>query len=279
MPVEIIAEVGVTHGGLLPIALSMVDTAKKCGADAVKFQTFTAENTLRKTDPDFNTIKGLELSKGSFSLIAKHCEDVGIEFMSTPDHIDDLKFLVEELGVRRIKIGSADLLNEGLVTAAFKTGLPVIMSTGMSDINEVKQAVLCNDGVAGPITLLHCVSLYPTEFEDANLLSIKQLMRMGFAAGFSDHTIGSMASSLAVALGASVIEKHICPNAYNGIDKEVSMIPFEFSQFVKHIRSVEKALGSDIKYPAEGELKFIRRLRKGRDGLRGIDGSNMFPLY
>lgn len=278
MSVEIICEVGVTHDGSLPIALQMVDTAKKCGANVVKFQTFTAENTLKKDDPDFKTIKELELSKGSFKLIAKHCRDVGIEFMSTPDHLDDLKFLVEELGVKRIKIGSADLTNKPLVEAAFRTGKPVLISTGMSNLKEVKQA-LPHDGGFVSVTLLHCVSLYPTPFEDANLSAIKELSKLGYPVGFSDHTIGSMAASLAVALGATVIEKHICPNGYTGIDKNVSMIPFEFGQLVKQIRSVEKALGSGKKEPIEAELKFINRLRKGSDGLRGTNQSELFPLY
>jgi N,N'-diacetyllegionaminate synthase len=278
MSVEIIGEVGVTHEGHLPTALSMVEVAKKSGADAVKFQTFTAEKTLRKTDPDFNIIKKHELSKGSFKLIAKHCDDVGIEFMSTPDHPDDLKFLVEEIGVKRIKIGSADLLNRPLREAAYNSKLPVLLSTGMSNINEVWAALPSSDTYTD-VTLMHCVSLYPTPFENTNLKAIKALQALGFPVGFSDHTIGCTASELAIALGATVIEKHICPNGYGGLDKEVSMIPFEFGQFVKHLRLVEKALGSGNKEPTEGELKFIKRLRKGPDGLRGIDGSDLFSMY
>lgn len=276
--VEIIAEVGVTHGGILKNALNMVDEVYKTGATIIKFQTFTAENTLRKNDPDFKTIKSLELSRGSFKLLAKHCEDVGIEFMSTPDHIDDLKFLVEEIGVKRIKIGSADLTNKPLVDAAYRTGKPVILSTGMSTLSEVDKA-LPHDGGFVSITLLHCVSLYPTQLEDTNLCAIKTLLGLRYPVGFSDHTVGSLAASLAVALGATVIEKHICPNSYSGVDKEVSMIPFEFGQFVKSLRSIDKALGSGKKEPVKDELKFINRLRKGTDGLRGIDQADLFSLY
>src|SRR5713226_349994 len=99
MTIEIVAEIGISHGGSLPVALHMVDAYQKCGATVVKFQTFQTEKTLRKNDPDYKVLKELELSRGSFKLIAKHCNDSQIEFMSTPDHLDDLKFLVEELGV------------------------------------------------------------------------------------------------------------------------------------------------------------------------------------
>src|SRR5882672_5084743 len=207
MMIEIICEVGISHGGSLSIALEMVDIAKERGADIVKFQTFTAENTLKKNDPDYNTIKELELSRGSFKLISKHCRDIGIEFMSTPDHLDDLKFLVEEIGVKRIKIGSADLTNQPLLDAAYRTGKPVILSTGMATLDEIKQA-LPHDGGFVSVTLLHCVSLYPTQFEETNLSAIKELAGVGYPVGFSDHTVGAMAASLAVALGATVIEKH-----------------------------------------------------------------------
>lgn len=275
--VEIIAEIGISHEGKLPTALKLVDEAKRVGAGVCKFQTFTAETTLRSTDPDFKTIKDLELSRSSFRLIAKHCEDVGIEFMSTPDHLDDLKFLVEEMGVKRIKIGSADLTNKPLVDAAYRTGKPVIMSTGMATLDEVYKA-LPHDGGFVPITLLHCVSLYPTQLEETNLLAIRQLIKLGYPVGFSDHTIGSIAAVMAVTLGATVIEKHMCPNGYGGIDANASMMPFEFGQFIRLLRDCETALGTGKKEPTQGELKFISRLRKGTDGLRGLN-KDLFPMY
>lgn len=271
---ELIAEVGVTHLGKLKTALELADIAKQSGADVVKFQTFRAETTLRKNDPNFSKITGLELPYADFIKLAKHCEDIKIEFMSTPDHLNDLRFLVEECGVKRIKIGSADLLNRPLMDMAYRTGKPIILSTGMATLVEVKAALPhATDPyvMSACITLLHCVSLYPTPPEQVNLRAISSLKALGYPVGLSDHTVGPMACFLALALGATIIEKHFCPNGYTGIDKEVSMVPWELKRLIEDLKFYEKMLGSGLKTPSEGEIPIVRKLRKGTDGLRGLD--------
>lgn len=276
--IEVIAEAGITHCGSLKTACELADAAKESGVDVVKFQTFKAETTLRPNDPDFKLIKSLELNYSDFKKLAKHCEGIKIEFMSTPDHLDDLKFLVDECNVKRIKIGSADLLNRPLVEAAYRTGKPVILSTGMATIEEIN-SILPHDGGFVSITLLHCISLYPTPYDQANLRAIARLRQFfSYPIGYSDHTVGAMAVYLAIALGATVIEKHFCPNGYNGTDKEVSMIPLELKMMIDGIKYHEKMLGSGLKKPSDGEVPMINRLRKGSDGLRGLD-RDLFSLY
>lgn len=267
--VELIAEAGVTAQGNLKTAYELCDAAKDAGADVVKFQTFKTETTVRLQDPYFRQLQKVEMPRAYFVNIADHCREIGIEFMSTPDHLDDLKFLIDECDVKRIKIGSADLTNTPLVEAAYRSGKPVILSTGMATRDEVAKA-LPYDGGYVSITLLHCTSLYPTPYDQANLRAINQLKEFRYPVGYSDHTIGPMAVYLAMALGATVIEKHFCPNGYSGIDREVSMIPLELKLLVNNIKYYEEMLGDGIKAPSKGEIPFIKALRKGKDGLRGL---------
>lgn len=273
--VEIIAEAGVSPLGKLDAALRLADAARLAGADVVKYQTFNPDRLLRKTDPDRLKIEELALNYQGFVKLAKHCEDIGIEFMSTPGEVDSLKFLVEECGVKRIKIGSDDLTFKPLVTAAYKTKLPVILSTGMSTTKEIRTVVdwAVHEGFpTAEITLLHCVSVYPCPLKKANLRAIETLKQFLYPVGYSDHTFSFTAPFLAVALGASVIEKHFAPYDYKGPDKEVSLSPSTLIDFVESMKRCEEILGSGIKEPCDEELKNLKLFRKGKDGLRGLDG-------
>ena len=259
--VFLIAEAGVNHNGQLDVALQLVDAARAAGADAVKFQTFRAEDlalpgtataayqqgATGETD-QFAMLRKLELSAEQHQIVAAHCARVGIEFMSTPFSEDAVDLLVS-LGVRRLKISSGEIVNRPLLTKAAATGLPLILSTGMATLAEVKQAVgwvqtawalygspLCEDTpdpAAGPpqggvsplggqrghgpsvgapphLTLLQCTSAYPAPDDALNLRAIATLRtETGLPTGYSDHSLGNAAALAAVALGACVIEKHI----------------------------------------------------------------------
>jgi len=266
--IEIVAEAGINHNGSIKTALELVDAAKDAGADIIKFQTFITEKTIRMTDPDFEVIKSCELPHQLFKTIAQHCEDAGIEFMSTPDEQDSLKFLVEEVGVKRIKIGSADLLNWDLVSAAMRTGLPLIVSTGMATMDEIRSAL------GGPadydFTLLHCVSLYPCPEDAANVAAMDDLSRFGLPVGYSDHTEGYTACLAAAGRGAVMLEKHFTlDQSQKGPDHKWSANPRDFAAFVRVIRRFETVLGHGRKEPGEAERAGIPRLRK-TNGLRGL---------
>ncbi len=270
--IEIIAEAGVAHNGSPELAFKLVDSAKVAGADIVKFQTFDTDKLVRPESPDRWQLKQLELPRRKFIKLARFAETIDIEFMSTPGDLDSLKFLVEEVGVKRIKIGSDDLTYTPLLQAAIASGLPIILSTGMATTKEIAVALMqlgeCQ------ITLLHCVSCYPTAPSDANLMAIGSLdtlfgNRAGI--GYSDHTEGVTACIAAAAMGAVMIEKHItlgdrhrCP------DHVVSLDQINFKYMVFCVREVEKMLGSGEKEPCAAEKENIVRFRKDRDGFRGL---------
>lgn len=269
--VEVIAEAGITHGGVLKTAMEMADSALWAGATAVKYQTYDPGKLLRKNAPDRPLLEKLALSYKDFVELAKHCDDIGIEFMSTPGELDSLKFLAEECGVRRIKIGSDDLTYRPLIEAAYATGKPVILSTGMATWDEVEAVVAY--GASTRLTLMHCVSLYPCPAEKANLRAIGTLKRaFPCKVGYSDHTMYPPVIYSAIALGATIIEKHFCPNGYTGPDLEVSLIPMELKMLINAIKRHEQILGDGRKEPCEEEKQNIKVFRKGKDGLRGLDG-------
>lgn len=270
--VEICAEAGVAHIGSPGLAYKLIDAAKGAGADIVKFQTFDVDKLLRPESPDRWMLNQLCLPRNEFIGLARHAEGIGIEFMSTPGDVDSLKFLVEEVGVKRIKIGSDDLTYKPLVEAAYATRLPVILSTGLATWDEVVSA-LPSGSEYTDITLLHCVSCYPTRPEDANLTAILTMReRVGDdAIGYSDHTQGINACIAATALGAVMIEKHIMLDPrHRGPDHAVSIDPLAFKYLVASIREVETMLGNGLIEPCEAEKDNIARFRKDKDGLRGL---------
>ena len=268
----IIAEAGVNHNGRLDLALKLCDAAKEAGADVVKFQTWKTENLITKNvdqaeyqiqntgkqESQFDMLKKLELPYDAFKAIKKHCDEIGIIFASTADEPESLDFLVSE-GIPFIKVGSGDIGNVSFLRYIGSKGLPVILSTGMSSISDVDISInALKDGGATDITVLHCTTNYPCPYEDVNLKAMLTLRdAFHLPVGYSDHTIGREVSISAVALGASVIEKHFTLDCnMEGPDHAASTEPEEFAALVKAIRNVENCLGTGIKEPTKSEKIF-----------------------
>ena len=265
-----IAEAGINHNGEVTLALDLATAAREVGADAVKFQSFTAEtlavrSALSAPHIDaglgvkgtiFDLLKRLELSREAHERIAAHCRKIGIEFLSTPLDVSFVGFL-DQLGVARFKIASMDLNNPSLLEAVGRTGKPVILSTGMGTMAEVETAlsILRRSG-APEVTILHCVSAYPPKLEDVHLRAM-DVMREAFRCpvGYSDHATGIAVALAAVARGASVIEKHFTlDKTMPGPDQKVSADVNEFRMLIAMAREIEPALGLARKAPAPSEI-------------------------
>lgn len=259
-PVFIIAEAGVNHNGDIKLAKKLIDVAIECGADAVKFQTFTTELLATKTakqavyqsknlgqkETQYAMLKRLELSESDFRALSDYCEKKKIIFMSTPFSEKDADFL-KKVGVPAYKISSGEITNLPFLRYAAQKGEPIILSSGMSSLEEIRTAV--NTMVkAGnrDLVVLHCTSNYPAAPTSLNLRAIKTIQaEFGALVGYSDHSEGDMASTLAVALGACVIEKHFTLNKnFSGPDHQASLNPKELKSFIKSIRQAEIMLGS-----------------------------------
>jgi len=274
----IIAEAGVNHNGNIEIAKKLVDSAKIAGADAVKFQTFCAEKLVVPTagkaeyqvantgnsESQQEMLRKLQLKKEEYIELKNYCEKREIMFISTPFDVDSLRFLIS-IGVSIVKIPSGEITNFPLLREAGKSGLDVILSTGMSVIEEVQAAVnvLKKYGCRNLI-VLQCNTEYPTPYEDANLRAMQVLgNETGCRFGYSDHTSGNDAAIAAVALGACVIEKHFTlSRSMDGPDHIASIEPDELKQLVASIRNVEKALGSEKKEISKSEMKNRDVVRK-----------------
>jgi len=270
----IIAEAGVNHNGDLRIAKKLVDIAAAAGADAIKFQTFKTENlvsrsaqkaeyqktTTWKTETQFEMLKKLELPFYAYRELFYYCKEKNIVFMSTPFDIESVDML-DNLGMTIFKIPSGEITNKPLIKYIAAKKKPVILSTGMSYIGEVEKAIswineIWNSlNVKPQLTLLHCVSNYPSAVEDVNLLAIKTMeMVFKLPVGYSDHTMGIEIPTAAVAMGAVVIEKHFTLDRnMSGPDHKASLDPCELNAMVKAIRNVEKAMGDGVKRPASNE--------------------------
>lgn len=290
MSVYIIAEAGVNHNGDFETALRLCDEAKNAGADAVKFQTWKTEkivtvsaklasyqeyNINNSSVSQYEMLKELELSYDQFVDIQLYCHQIGIDFLSTPDEEDSLDFLMR-LGLPLIKVGSGEITNIPYLRKIGMYQKPVVLSTGMSDIGQVAIAyqTLITAGAA-TVTLLHCTTNYPCPMDEVNLRAM-QTMKETFKCevGYSDHTMGILIPIAAVALGATIIEKHFTLNRnMKGPDHKASLTPSELKQMVDGIRDIEKSLGDGIKRPNKSEceiskvvLKSIvakRRIKKG----------------
>jgi N-acetylneuraminate synthase/N,N'-diacetyllegionaminate synthase len=276
----VIAEAGVNHNGLLANALRLVDVASEAGADAVKFQTFKAESlvTSDAETPDYQKkvpgggerqweiLKALELSFEDFARLKDYCDKRGIEFLSSPFDAESARFLVEDLGVGRLKIPSGEIVNLPFLAYLAAFGRPMILSTGMSDLAEVERAVgvIRSAAPTAPLTLLHCTTNYPCPFEDVNLTAMVTLKeRFGLPVGYSDHTMGIEVAVAAVALGAEVVEKHFTLDRnLPGPDQRCSLEPEELAQMVRSIRNIERALGDGEKKPTAAELQIRERVRR-----------------
>lgn len=295
-PTYIIAEAGVNHNGSLERARQLVRSAAQAGADAVKFQTFRAERLVTADAPraryqedpgaasqsQYGMLKALELDEAAHDVLARACVDEGLDFLSTPFDIDSLHMLVVQARIARIKLSSGDLTNGPLLLAAARTGLPIILSTGMATLGEVEDALcvlafgylhaedtpdrarlracyLAEEAQAilrDRVTLLHCTSEYPTVPQDVNLRAMDTLRdAFGLAVGYSDHTTGIAVPIAAVARGAAVVEKHFTlDRALPGPDHRASLEPADLAAMVGSIREVEVALGQAVKAPTPGEL-------------------------
>lgn len=282
----IIAEAGVNHNGSLDLALDLVTRARECGADAVKFQTFKAEHLVtrdaasaayqKRAVPDassqYDILKALELSEDDFVKIQSHCRAVGIEFLSSPFDEDSAGFL-DRLGMRLFKVPSGEITNTPLLEAIGRFGKPVILSTGMSWLSEIEAAInALSLAGAGEIMLLHCVTEYPAPYDQINLSAIQTLaMAFGLRVGYSDHTAGLEIPIAAVAMGATLIEKHFTlDTAMPGPDHSASLPPEDFQCLVESIRHVERARGDGRKRPASCEIPNLEVVRKSITASRSI---------
>ncbi|WP_407399442.1 N-acetylneuraminate synthase [Anaerovibrio sp.] len=266
----IIAEAGVNHNGDIIIAKKMVDVAKKAGVDYIKFQTFVPEKLVSRyaekaeyqkettdaTESQLDMLRKLSLSEDEFVSLRNYCDEVGIGFISTPFDLESIDFL-EKMDMDFWKIPSGEITNLPYLEKIAGTGRKVILSTGMSDIQEIEDAVkvLENNGVP-EIVLLHCNTQYPTPFEDVNLSAMETIAReTNKEVGYSDHTKGIEAPIAAVAMGATVIEKHFTLDKnMEGPDHKASIEPDELTQMVRAIRHIEKAIGNGIKEPTASEI-------------------------
>lgn len=235
----LIAEAGVNHGGNFGTALKLVDAATQAGADAVKFQLFSSQKLWGD-----DRIKHLELDQDQIKTLSAYSKSVGIEFICTPFDVEALEFLAS-LKVKRLKIASGCIGNFDLLYAAHQTGLPVILSTGMSTMDDIKKAL---GTLAVNVTLLHCTSSYPCRPEDVHLNAMDSLKVFGRPVGFSDHTNGITASIAAAARGAVVIEKHLTLDRdQEGPDHKASILPGEMRALKVALSDVEVMLGKKEK--------------------------------
>jgi N,N'-diacetyllegionaminate synthase len=269
--IQIIGEAGINHRGNLGDAFRLVDAAKEAGADAVKFQTYNAEQ-LMPAGKDRDRLAAIELGHADFIAIAEYCADQDIEFMSTPDDVDSLRFLVGECGMKRVKIGSGSLTYRPLMQAAIDTGLPIILSTGMATIEDIDATLRWFPEMRlDEVTLLHCVSLYPCPLHLANLKAMWTLRReFSTHVGYSDHTVGPLACLAATAMGATIIEKHLMlDDGEPPIDAAVSMGAADFKRMVADVRAVEAIKGRGNKrHLSPEELAMRPRVRKTADGMQ-----------
>lgn len=277
--VFIIAEAGDNHNGRMELALQLVDAAVRAGADCVKFQTFITEKVISKyaekadyqkantgkcEESQFDMVKKLELSFEQFREIKKYCDTRGILFLSTPFDLNSVDFL-EKLQIPFWKIPSGEITNLPYLERIAHTGKDVILSTGMSTMEEIKQAIaILKENGAGVIKLLHCNTEYPTPYEDVNLNAMKTMGdTFGVEVGYSDHTLGIEVPIAAVAMGARVIEKHFTLDRnMEGPDHKASLEPEELKNMVKSIRNIEQAMGDGIKRPSQSEKKNLNIARK-----------------
>jgi N,N'-diacetyllegionaminate synthase len=289
----IIAEAGVNHNGKLDLALKLCDAAKKSGVDAIKFQTWKTENIVTMTTnlasyqesnisngeiSQFEMLKKLELSYHDFVTIKNYCEKIGIIFLSTPDDSESLVFLMK-LGIDFIKVGSGEVNNTPFLREIGSTKMPVVLSTGMSNLGEVERAynILIEAGTP-KISLLHCTTNYPCPMDEVNLTAMVTL-RDAFKCkvGYSDHTEGIEISIAAVALGAEIIEKHFTlDKSMEGPDHKASLDPMELAEMVKAIRNIEKAMGNGVKKANKSEKEIEKVIKKKIVASKNISKGEIF---
>ena len=317
---RIIAEAGVNHNGSVERALALVDQAVQVGADYVKFQTFTADDLATKAAPkaryqkeitkasetQYTMLKRLELTKEEHKLIYERCIAKGIKFLSTPFDLKSLTFLVDDLNLPEIKLGSGDLTNAPLLLLAGRSGVKIILSTGMSTLSEVEEALgviafgICETRqpksrsdfadilldrsvwrvLFERVTLLHCTTEYPANAEDTNLMAMSTLRHaFGLSVGYSDHTEGEAVSLAAIALGATVLEKHFTLDRnLPGPDHAASLEPGQLQSLIQNIRMIESAIGDGIKQPCSAEIINRSAARKSIIAARDLPAGHIVTL-
>ena len=293
----VVAEAGVNHNGSLEQALRLVDVAADAGADAVKFQTFRADRLVSRFAPkadyqlqttdagesQLEMLRKLELSEEEHEILLHRCQEREVEFMSTPFDIESLRFLIDRIGIRHLKIPSGEITNGPLLLEAARSGRPIFLSTGMSTINEIEealgviafgltvpgvqpstgafsQAFRSTEGVRAlqdNVVVLHCVTEYPAPAIDVNLRAMAVIGdRFPVKVGYSDHTLGISVALAAVAMGACVLEKHFTLDKNQpGPDHRASLDPSELNALIKGVREIGIALGEAKKAPTNSELK------------------------
>ena len=280
MHTYIIAEAGVNHNGQLDLALKLCDAAKEAGVDCVKFQTwqtekivtrkaekatYQSENNNDAEESQFDMLKKLELSYEDFRLVQEHCNKIGIDFLSTPDEEYSLAFLMNELHLPLIKIGSGEVTNIPYLRQMASYHKPIILSTGMATLAQVAMAYDTLIAAGAPsVSLLHCTTNYPCPKNEVNLRAM-QTMKEAFKCpvGYSDHTMGTEIPIAAVAMGAEIIEKHFTLNRnMDGPDHKASLEPHELKYMVDCIRNIEVALGDGIKRPNPSEVEISKVVLK-----------------
>jgi len=289
----IIAEAGVNHNGKYDLALKLVNEAVYAGVDAVKFQTWKTELLMTKRaelaeyqkrnnqqeQNQYDMVKRLELSYPEFSRLKKYCDTKNIIFLSTADEVKSAEFLLNLQNI--FKIGSGEITNLPYLRYIGSFRKQVILSTGMAEIHEIKDAVniLINSGTKkNDITVLHCNTEYPTPYEDVNLNAMLTIRdELGIKVGYSDHTLGIEVPIAAVAMGAEVVEKHFTlDRKMEGPDHKASLEPHELKAMVRAIRNTEKVIGDGIKRPSPSEKKNIIIVRKSIVAARDIMEDEVF---
>ena len=292
--VFIIAEAGVNHNGSLVLAKKLVEEAARAGADAVKFQTFRAETLVSPETPkaayqqqttdaeesQFDMIRRLELSPAAHRELIAHCQKMGIQFLSSPFDLASIDLLAE-LGLEIFKIPSGEITNLPYLLKIGNLRKPTILSTGMATMAEITAALKVLEGAGvgrDMLTVLHCNTEYPTPMADVNLRAMLSIGEaFGVKVGYSDHTLGSEVSIAAVALGATVIEKHFTlDTTLPGPDHRASLEPSGLQEMVAAIRHIEEALGDGYKRPSASESKNLPLVRKAIVAARDIAEGEQF---
>ena len=317
----VVAEAGVNHNGDPDLAHRLVEAAARAGVDAIKFQTFQTDRVVRVTAPkadyqrlgaganetQYEMLRRLELPRAAYAGLKAQCDQLGIEFLSTPFDADSADFLVHEIGVKRLKSPSGEITNAPLLLHMARLNVPIIQSTGMSTLPEVREALAIlahgyvnEHGVdpsglpdaaafASPagqaalrekVTLLHCTSSYPTPYASVNLRAMDTLAkRFGLTVGLSDHSPGIVVPIAAAARGAAIIEKHFTLDRdLPGPDHQASLEPDELSLMVTAIRTVELSLGNGTKVPSNEEAENLIAIRRALVAARPIRAGEPFSI-
>lgn len=292
MSILIIAEAGVNHNGSLELAKQMALAAKEAGADIVKYQTAVPEQVVSKFaekadyqkqqtgagESQLEMVRRIHFGFDAHRELAAYCASIGIQYLSTPFDLDSIDFLAT-LDMPVWKIPSGEITNLPYLEKVAGLKKPVILSTGMSNLAEIEDALsVLDDGGCEDVTLLHCNTEYPTPMADVNLLAMRDLEeQFGLPVGFSDHTLGIEADIAAAALGACVIEKHFTlDRAMDGPDHQASLTPDELAAMVRAVRNIEQALGDGHKHVTDSEAKNKAIARKSIVARRPIAAGEAF---